>query len=225
MTFDCFGTLVDWHNGFCAILSRAGIDRVSDLEKAYHRHEAAVESERYRSYREATRVALERAAADLAIELSANQKTAIADNWAELPVFDDTVPALTQLRQDGWNLAVLTNCDEDLFAQTQRIIGVSFDALVTAQLVRSYKPAPAHFEYFRNHILGAGDTWVHTACSWFHDVAPARQLEIPRIWIDRDKSGDDPAAATAVLPDLRRLPETAALFDVGRGGRFSFEER
>lgn len=209
MTFDCFGTLVDWHNGFRNILAGAGIERVGDLEDAYHRHEAAVESEAYRSYRDATRLTLERAAAELGIELSAAQRTAIADNWATLPVFQDTVPALTQLRNDGWKLAVLTNCDDDLFAQTERVIGIPFDALVTAQRVHSYKPALAHFQYFRDNVLGDGDIWVHTACSWFHDIQPARELGIPRIWIDRDKSGHDPTAATSVLPDLTGLPETA----------------
>jgi 2-haloacid dehalogenase len=89
------------------------------------------------------------------------QRTAIADNWAALPIFEDTVPALTQLKNDGWKLAVLTNCDEDLFAQTQRAIGLPFNALVTAERVRSYKPALAHFEYFRDRVLGEGDEWVH----------------------------------------------------------------
>lgn len=205
MTFDCFGTLVDWHNGFRAILSSAGIERVDDLEQAYHRHEAAVESEAYRSYRDATRLTLERAAAELGITLSPAQRTAIADNWATLPVFEDTVPALTQLRNDNWKLGVLTNCDDDLFAQTQRVIGVPFDAVVTAERVGSYKPALGHFQYFRDNILASGDEWVHTACSWVHDIAPARELGIPRIWIDRDRSGHDPAAATAILPDLKRL--------------------
>lgn len=209
MTFDCFGTLVDWHSGFRAILSRAGVDRVSDLEQAYHRHEATVEAQAYRSYRDTTRLTLEGSAAELGIALSPVQRTAIADNWAALPVFKDTVPALMRLKNDGWKLGVLTNCDDDLFAQTQRVIGVPFDTVVTAQGVRSYKPALGHFQYFRDHILDSGDVWVHTACSWFHDIAPARELGISRIWIDRDKSGDDPAAATVVLLDLARLPQIA----------------
>jgi 2-haloacid dehalogenase len=163
----------------------------------------------FRSYRDATRLTLERAAGELGIALMPAQRTAIADNWAALPIFEDTVPALTQLKNDGWKLAVLTNCDEDLFAQTQRAIGLPFDALVTAERVRSYKPALAHFEYFRDRVLGEGDEWVHTACSWFHDIAPARELGISRIWIDRDRSGHDPSAATAVLPNLTRLRDVA----------------
>jgi 2-haloacid dehalogenase len=212
MTFDCFGTLVDWHNGFRSILAAAGIEDVDELEAAYHRHEASVESDVYRSYRDATRMTLEAAAEDLGINLSERQRTAIADNWSELPVFGDTVPALAQLRSDGWRLAVLTNCDDDLFAQTQRGIGVTFDAVVTAQRVRSYKPALPHFRYFQDRVLGADDTWVHTACSWFHDIGPARQLGIPRIWIDRDKTGHDPAAASAVLQNLQELPLVARRF-------------
>lgn len=209
MTFDCFGTLVDWHTGFRAILTGAGVERPRELEDAYHRHEAAVESETYRSYRDATRITLERAAEEIGITLSSLQRTAIADNWSTLPVFDDTVPSLTQLRKDGWKIAVLTNCGDDLFEQTQRSIGVPFDAVVTAQRVRSYKPALPHFEYFHDRILGSGDAWIHTACSWIHDIAPAREFGIARIWIDRDKSGHDPTAATAVLPDLKNLPEAA----------------
>jgi 2-haloacid dehalogenase len=209
MSFDCFGTLVDWHSGFRAILSAAGIERTDEIERAYHRHEAAVESEMYRSYRDATRLTLSRAANELGITLTAAQRTAIADNWASLPVFDDTVPALGRLKNTGWKLAVLTNCDEDLFAQTQRDIGIPFDAIVTAERVRSYKPALTHFEYFRDRVLGEGDLWVHTACSWFHDIAPARELGIQRIWIDRDRTGHDRSAATAVLPDLTRLPQIA----------------
>jgi|SRR5579884_388700 len=212
MTFDCFGTLVDWHSGFRAILADAGLDCVDELEHAYHGFEATVEAEPYRSYRSATRLTLERAAAQQGITLTRNQQTALADNWAKLPVFPDTVPALTRLRNNGWKIAVLTNCDDDLFAQTQHVIGVAFDAVVTAQTVHSYKPALAHFKYFRDNILASHDDWVHTACSWFHDIAPARTLGIPRIWIDRDRSGDDPGAANFVLPNLDRLAEIADLF-------------
>jgi len=79
--------------------------------------------------------------------------------------------------------------------------------VVTAEHVRSYKPAPEHFTHLRRQI-GPSATWLHAACSWFHDIAPARALGVPRIWINRDRTGEDPAAATAVLPDLRGLAAT-----------------
>ena len=210
ITFDCFGTLVDWRNGFRTILSAAEIERSAELEEAYHRHEAAVQSEKYRRYRDVTRISLERAAAEIGVALSPWQRTAIADNWARLPVFDDTVPALVQLKNDGWKLAVLTNCDDDLFAKTEHAIKVPFDAVITAERVGAYKPALGHFEYFRDNILDDGDEWNHTACSWIHDIAPARALNVPRIWIDRETSGHDPLAATAVLTNLRDLPRVVS---------------
>jgi 2-haloacid dehalogenase len=202
VSFDCFGTLVDWHGGFRTILQRAGVERALELIAAFHRHERVVEAEPYRSYREVTAIALQRAVRELHVELTASP-TAIADGWQTLPVFCDTAAALQQLRDDGWFLAVLTNCDVDLFEQTAPTLGVSIDRVVTAQDVRSYKPALAHFHRFRETI---GDApWLHVACSWFHDIVPARKVGIPRIWIDRDRTGEDPAIATRVLPDLEDL--------------------
>ncbi|HKU81277.1 MAG TPA: HAD-IA family hydrolase, partial [Candidatus Tumulicola sp.] len=209
VSFDCFGTLVDWHGGFRLILARAGASRPQELEDAYHRAERFIEAGPYRSYREVTRLALERAMAETGLAQQALSATALADQWARLPVFDDTVPALQALRDDGWSLAVLTNCDADLFAQTAAALGIALDRVVTAQDVRSYKPAPAHFHRFRETIGAA--PWVHVACSWFHDIVPARAAGIPRIWIDRDRTGDDPALATRVLPNLEDLPAVVRL--------------
>ncbi len=202
VSFDCFGTLVDWHTGFRRILERAGARRATEIEAAFHRWEPEVEAGEYRAYREVTRLALERAMDDVADEphLSA---TAIADNWESLPVFGDAPPALQQLHDEGWHLAVLTNCDVDLFALTAPSLGVTIDRVVTAQDVRSYKPALGHFHRFRETI---GDVaWVHVACSWFHDIAPARAVGIPRIWVDRDRTGEDPSIATRVIPNLESL--------------------
>lgn len=203
VTFDCFGTLVDWHTGFRAILEQAGARRPVELLAAFHRHEPVVEAGTYRSYREVTRLALEQAMNDLGSELELSA-TALADAWGTLPVFADTVPALQRLREDGWLLGVLTNCDVDLFEQTAPTLGVALDRVVTAQDVQSYKPALAHFRRFRDSI---GDApWIHAACSWFHDIVPARRLGIPRVWVDRDRTGDDPAIASRVIPNLEDLP-------------------
>jgi len=208
VSFDCFGTLVDWHTGFRAILERAGARRPGELVAAFHRYEPVVEAEPYRTYRDVTRIALERAMAELRIE-PALRSTVIAEGWASLHAFADTMPSLQRLRDDGWLLAVLTNCDVDLYAETAASLGVSIDRVITAQDVRSYKPALAHFHRFRETI---GDApWIHAACSWFHDIVPARTVGIPRIWIDRDRTGDDPSIATRVLPNLVDLATVARL--------------
>jgi len=210
ISFDCFGTLVDWNGGFETILREVAGERTQDLVHAYHAHERSVEREPYKPYREVTAQSLLLASRDVGLDLEPWQMTIIADRWQTLPVFTDTVPALTALRKDGWKLAVLTNCDDDLFAQTQAKIGVPFDAVVTAQQVRSYKPDLGHFRRFEQIPNGAA--WVHAACSWFHDMVPAAEMGIPRVWIDRDRTGDDPSVASAVLPDLQNLAETARAF-------------
>lgn len=207
ISFDCFGTLVDWNGGFHAILQPIAANRTGDLVSAYHRHERCVEQEPYRKYRDVTRIALERAAQEISFPLAGHDADALAAAWNTLPVFEDTAPVLRRLHEDGWSIAVLTNCDDDLFAMTREQLGETIDTVVTAEKVRSYKPAPGHFTHFRRQI-GPSATWVHAACSWFHDIAPARALGVPRIWIDRDRTGEDPAAATAVLPDLRGLAAT-----------------
>jgi 2-haloacid dehalogenase len=199
VSFDCFGTLVDWQRGFRQILQAHGCSDTDAVVRAFHRHEAMIEAEPYRPYREVLRLALERSFAD-AGGARPPAPTVVADDWGSLPVFEDTRVALEALRADGWSLAVLTNCDDDLFAVTAAALGVPLDRVVTAQQVRSYKPAPAHFFRFRESI---GDTpWVHVACSWFHDIAPAHKIGVPRVWIDRERTGDDPAIASAVRPNL-----------------------
>ncbi len=170
---------------------------------AFHRHEAIVEAQDYRAYRDVLRIALERAVVD-AEETAITSGLILGDDWRRLPVFADTAAALAELRDDGWSLGVLTNCDDDLFAETSEAAGFAFDRVVTAQEVRSYKPAPAHFFRFRETV-GDETPWVHVACSWFHDIVPAHKFGIPRVWVDREDSGDDPALATAVLPNLQGL--------------------
>jgi len=94
-------------------------------------------------------------------------------------------------------LAVLTNCDDDLFAQTQRNFRQPFDLVITAEQVGDYKPSLKHFRKFAEVTGATSRDWMHVACSWFHDIAPARSLGIPRVWLDRDKTGEDPGTATA----------------------------
>ena len=206
VSFDCFGTLIDWRDGFAAILRRAGVRRVDEVLSAYHRAEPGVEAQPYRCYREVLAAALDRA---LQASGDSVPATVLSDEWHTLPAFADTQPSLRALRDEGWSLAILTNCDVDLFEQVEPALGVPIDRVVTAQDVRSYKPAPAHFHRFRETIGNA--PWVHVAASWFHDIAPARTAGIPRVWIDRERSGDDPAIATRVLPDLEDLPSVLRL--------------
>ena len=115
-------------------------------------------------------------------------------------------PALSELRKEGWKFALLTNCDRDIIALTQRRLPVPFDAVVTAEDVSAYKPDPAHFLLFQSTFGASADVWIHVAQSYFHDIKPTHELGIPRIWVNRQGEKDDPSLADAVVRGLDELP-------------------
>jgi len=110
-------------------------------------------------------------------------------------------------------MALLTNCDRDLIAQTQRRLPVAFDAAVTAEDVSAYKPNHAHFALFKSTFGSSADVWVHVAQSYFHDITPAHELGIKRIWVNRQHEKSDPSIADAMIHGLAELP--GALAKVG----------
>jgi 2-haloacid dehalogenase len=126
------------------------------------------------------------------------------------PPFGDVGPALAALRKQGWKLALLTNCDRDLIAQTQRRLPVPFDAVITAEDVSAYKPDHAHFLLFQSTFGSAADGWIHVAQSYFHDITPASAMGIRRIWVNRQGEKDDPSLANAVIRGLAELPDAVA---------------
>jgi 2-haloacid dehalogenase len=207
ITFDCFGTLVDWHTGFTDILDPIAGNRTAELIEAYHEFERPLEFETpHRLYRDVLREGVARAAAKIGLPLTDAQKESLPQRWGTQPVFTDVEPALAELRAAGWKLAVLTNCDLDLFAQTQRAFQQPFDLVVTAEQVRDYKPSLAHFHYFRRVSGAQFEQWIHVAGSFYHDIGPAKQLSLRRIWVDRDNTGEDPAVATLRIPGIALLP-------------------
>ena len=158
---------------------------------------------------------LRRAAEREAIELPAGAETALVDHWHELPIFDDVGPALGALRENGWSLAILSNCDDDLLASTLERMPVPFDLTVTAEQVGSYKPDPGHWRAFEERTDGDRGRWVHAAQSWFHDIRTAADLGLPRVWVDRLDSGED--ASVRVGAD----PGVGCVARCGRAGRGS----
>jgi 2-haloacid dehalogenase len=216
ITFDCFGTLIDWHAGFRAILTPIAGERTAALIDAYHRFERMLEAERpHRLYRDVLSAGLDRAARQVGLVLPPAEADALVRRWGDLPLYDDVPTALSTLRADGFKIGILTNCDEDLFARTlERRPVLRPDLVITAEQVGSYKPDLSHFREFQASTGIARRGWVHAACSWFHDVRPAQSIGCARVWVDRDRTGDDPSAASRVLPDLAELPAVAA--ELGR---------
>ena len=212
ITFDCFGTLIDWHGGFRALLAPLAGEKTGVLMDAYHGYERAIEREKpHRLYRDVLTTGLARAAAEVGLALAPEEADVLARRWGELPLYPDVPQALAELRAGGFRIGILTNCDDDLFARTlERFPLPHPDLVITAQLVGSYKPDLGHFRRFEEVSGVARRDWVHAACSWFHDIEPARRIGCARVWVDRDRTGDDPAAATRVLPDVADLPAVAA---------------
>jgi len=197
VTFDCFGTLVDWQAGFAAMLAPITGDRMWDVVRAYHESERLIEREKpHRPYKDVLAAALMRAAAECEVRISESDARMFARCWGSMGLFDDVELMLAELRRKGCRLAVLTNCDDDLFEITHRAFSAPFDLVLTAERVRGYKPAPWHFRGFERVTRSSRTEWVHVACSWYHDIAPAQALGIKRVWLDRERTGEDPSAAS-----------------------------
>jgi 2-haloacid dehalogenase/putative hydrolase of the HAD superfamily len=190
VTFDCYGTLIDWDAGIAGAFARAVAETGGRLDprrvlEAYEEIEPVVEAERYRSYREVLTESARRVAAQLGWELPEAKVGFLAESLPFWIPFPDTNAALERLFRAGYQLGILSNVDDDLLAGTRKHFTVPFDLIVTAQQVRSYKPAPGHFLTARERI--GGKRWLHAAQSHFHDVTPARRHGVPVAWINRKR--------------------------------------
>lgn len=214
ITFDCYGTLIDWERGIIgAFIEAAGRDGLvlhrAAVFGAYAEIEPVVEAERYRSYRAVLAETGHRVARRLGWPLSEERSRFLADSLRDWQPFADTNPALERLATAGYRLGILSNVDDDLLTGTLRHLTVPFDLLVTAQQVRSYKPAPGHFLTAGQRI--GKDRWIHVAQSYFHDVVPARTLRIPVVWINRKgEVARDGGHADREFPTLAELADWLA---------------
>jgi 2-haloacid dehalogenase len=207
LTFDCFGTLIDWRHGIRTTGELLFPGRGPDFLDAYIALEAEVENEgSFKRYRAVLTETARRAAKRIGVDLKPDDATALVSTIPHWPPFADVGPALSELRREGWKLALLTNCDRDIIALTQRRLPASFDAVVTAEDVSAYKPDPAHFRLFQSTFGSSADAWIHVAQSYFHDIIPTHTLGITRIWVNRQGEKDDPSLADQVIRGLGELP-------------------
>lgn len=210
-TFDCYGTLIDWEGGIRGAVSELWPDADPQrLLEHYHAVEPRVQAGRHVAYREVMARALAAVAAIEALEVPAGREDALGASLPRWRPFEEVPAALAEARDRGWRLAALSNTDSDLLAASIEAIGVPFDLTITAAEARSYKPAPGHWDTFRERA-GRLDAHVHAGASLFHDIEPASRMGFPAIWINRlGESSDLPRAAE--LSDLRGLAD--ALDDV-----------
>ena len=216
LTFDCFGTLIDWRHGIRTTGDLLFPGHGQEFLEAYIALEAEVENESsFKRYRAVLTETTRRAAKRLEVELKPDDATALVSTIPYWPPFADVGPALAELRTQGWKFALLTNCDRDIIALTQRRLPANFDAVVTAEDVSAYKPNPAHFRLFQSTFASSASAWIHVAQSYFHDIQPTHELGITRIWVNRQGEKDDPSLANAVIRGLAELP--GAISEVALG--------
>lgn len=212
LTFDCYGTLVDWESGIVNAFTEAAAAEGVVLDpgavvEAYMEVEPEVEAGPFRPYREVLAETARRVARRLDWEMPSDRAAFLARSLPEWPLFEDTRPALERLRSAFDELAILSNVDDDLLRATRERIGVRFDWTVTAERVRSYKPAPAHFLTALDR-LGGTERLLHVAASLYHDVAPALTLGLSVVWVNRnDEPVPEEPIPDHVVSDLNELAD------------------
>ena len=208
LTFDCYGTLIDWEAGILpvlrAVLAAHG-KNASDasLLKFYGDFEERAEREPYRPYREVLASVVQQFGAELGFSPTKQEELSLPESLARWEPWPDTVSALKQLKKH-YRLAILSNIDDDLFAGTRPKLGVEFDEVVTAQQAKAYKPSLKIFELALDRIKVPRDRVLHVGQSVYHDVIPAQKLGLATVWVNRPsaRAGVGAVKLASAKPDL-----------------------
>lgn len=218
LTFDCYGTLIDWETGILRavqpVLQRHGLVVLDTaLLQLYAKLEAELEAGPYIPYREVLRGVMAGLAVELGFTPHDGELDALADSVGQWPPFHDSSEALRRL-QRRYQLAILSNIDDDLFAASEKRLGVTFDAVITAQQVGSYKPNPRHFEAALARLAVPKEQILHVAQSLFHDHVPAQAQGFTSVWVNRASllPGTGLSLPVDVMPDLE-VPDMRTLVE------------
>ena len=208
ISFDCYGTLIDWESGILLALRAVLANHGQSLPDAallelYGEFEAEAESGPYQSYGEVLQSVVRAFADRFHFQASSAEIRSLHESVRAWPPFVDTVPALREL-QKRYKLVVISNIDDDLFAETRRHLDVEFDGVITAEQARSYKPSLNNFQMALRTLAISPDRLLHAAQSIYHDVVPARSLGISTVWVNRKSArpGMGAVRASAGRPDL-----------------------
>jgi len=208
LTFDCYGTMIDWETGIFSalrpILAAHG-KKISDsaLLELYSAVEASAEQGEFLPYRDVLQSVVRGFGERLGFLPTDSEVRTLPESLANWQPFPDTVEALRKLK-GRYQLAVISNVDDDLFASTAPKLGVAFDHVITAQQARCYKPCVRIFELAEERIAVSREQWLHVGQSIYHDVIPAQSLGIATVWVNRPSPRPGAGAATSAAgkPDL-----------------------
>jgi 2-haloacid dehalogenase len=195
VTFDVYGTLIDWETGvfdaFKAEADRDGFTLERDeLIALFHETQQQIEAGSYELYAEVLRRTAVQIAKKLGWPLEPSRAGFLPDSVKRWPPFKETNPVLAKIAKKH-KIGLVSNIDDKLLGETRRHIPLDFDLVVTAQQVRSYKPDPAHFTECERR-MGTKRGWVHVASSYYYDVEPCAKKKIPVIWVNRSKQQLEP---------------------------------
>jgi 2-haloacid dehalogenase len=225
LTFDCYGTLIDWETGILralrTVLGEGGPATDDALLEAYAGHEMRLEGGPWHTYRAVLEQALSAVCLHFGVQPTPEQAEAFGSSLADWPPFADSAAALALLARH-FELAVITNCDDDLFALSDAMLGEPFRWIITAEQAHAYKPARSIFELALARIGRPPERILHVAQSLFHDHVPARQLGLATAWVNRrrDRAGFGATPPAAATPDLI-VPDIASLAEMALAGRAS----
>ncbi len=216
LSFDCYGTLIDWEIGISRvllpILEGHGVKLAQDEAlELFGNFESEIEAGPYKTYREVLADVLQKFGQQYNFQPSADELARFGDSVGDWPPFADTVAALATLKKH-FKLAIISNTDDDLFARSNQQLGIEFDWIITAQQARSYKPSKHNFEVAFERIGLPQNRFVHVAQSLFHDHVTAKSLGLETIWVNRrqGKTGTGATPVAQVTPDLE-VPNLATL--------------
>ena len=216
LTFDCYGTLIDWESGIFSalrpILAHHG-KAISDSEllRLYSEFEAEAEQGDFRPYRQVLGSVVQGFGERLGFTPTESEILSLPDSMSTWLPFPDTIAALGRLKA-RYQLAVISNVDDDLFAATARRLEVTFDYVITAQQARAYKPSLQIFKLAQQRTGVVASQWLHVGQSIYHDVVPAQSLGIKAVWVNRasPRPGAGAAKTASAQPDLE-VPDLKSL--------------
>jgi len=220
LTFDCYGTLIDWETGILSVLRPMVATHRKSLSDAqilelYSDLEAEAEHGEFQPYREVLQSVVGGFGQRLGFKPSKQELRSLPQSLATWRPFPDTVAALRKL-QARYRLAIISNIDDDLFAHGALKLEVPFDFVITAQQAHAYKPSKEIFQLAEQTIRIPRSEWLHVGQSIYHDVIPAKSLGIATAWVNRPSPRPSAGAAKAAssqpdleLPALKRLAELA----------------
>jgi 2-haloacid dehalogenase len=221
LTFDCYGTMIDWETGIFSALRpilEAHDQKIRDsvLLKLYSELEASAEQGEFLRYRDVLQSVVRGLGERLGFLPTDAEVRSLPESLANWQPFPDTVGSLRKLKS-RYRLAVMSNIDDDLFATTAPKLGVAFDNVITAQQAGCYKPCMKMFQLAEDRIGVSREDWLHVGQSIYHDVIPAQSLGIATVWVNRRSPRPGAGAAKAAdakpdleVPDLQTLAQLAA---------------